>query len=654
MRLKLLTHLTTLMLIALCLALAATLWWSQNALQQPLQLMERYLILSQSFRQQVADNIKGYLDSGDALHHSAAREAIDTFSQDLADLPESLAAELLPSLQQLREFSDGPLLAAGKLGGDPQGLLLQAEREMLASLEKLTRYADSGTGEAALDYRRLLDEAGRRLLRLAHARERFANLGHAQLYETVESERRALSTLTEQLQALPLLGVDQADASLRSGFAALLGLEEDTPDTQQHDSGSELKRELASLIRRYPEELQRTRALVEQRQQLAADAGQRIAELQQALAALEPQIRSEHARIQAEVRLIQGLVIGLILLLALLIDRLQRRLARVLGQLAPALSQWADGDFTSTIAIGSKIRELRDIEDSLGRLRHYLANLVGRIRSHAGQVASSSQSLADLGSGLQSGAERQADDTGRISEALGELETSISQVSADARQTAEASQHARSALEHGQQVIREGLAGLHRLASEVQGNTRVVEQLAEETATIGGVATMISGIAEQTNLLALNAAIEAARAGSAGRGFAVVAEEVRSLSLRTGKATAQIQQLIDRLQQAAGQSLQALRRQIDQAQGSAGQAEAAETALEAIVGTTDTIASMAARIADATARQAAAVSDIRGHGECIRLLGEENLQRIDAAHEQGEQLRLLGLQLHEETRAFRL
>jgi hypothetical protein len=51
---------------------------------------------------------------------------------------------------------------------------------------------------------------------------------------------------------------------------------------------------------------------------------------------------------------------------------------------------------------------------------------------------------------------------------------------------------------------------------EVQGNAQMIEHLAEESATIGGVLTVIRSIADQTNLLALNAAIEAARAGKWG------------------------------------------------------------------------------------------------------------------------------------------
>lgn len=67
--------------------------------------------------------------------------------------------------------------------------------------------------------------------------------------------------------------------------------------------------------------------------------------------------------------------------------------------------------------------------------------------------------------------------------------------------------------------------------------TKVIEQIAE-------VSTSIQGIASQTNLLALNASIEAARAGEAGKGFAVVAEEIKSLSEDTEQEIAKVNDLI--------------------------------------------------------------------------------------------------------------
>ncbi len=653
MRLKLLTNLNTLLLVTVCLALGATLWWSQHALERPYLLMERYLGLSQQFQNQAARNIQDYLNSGDALRHAEAQQAIVDLQAQLGILPDDLATRLRPSLDSLQAFTGSELLAAGKLAGDPQALLLQAERELGAALEQLAQYAQSSNSADAGRYPQVLLNASVHLGRLSLARDKLVSSGRSELADEVERELQSIVGQARALDQLPLLGVTTSAASSTDDFAAMMGLQSETTAVAE-DSGIALKRELNSLLSRYPGELQRTREQIQRRADLANSTHERIAAVQQAIAELEPGVRSQHAQIQGEVRLIQGVMIAMILLIALLIDTLQRRLARVLTNLSPALSRWAEGDFSQTIALGATNRELRDIQDSLNRLRIYLVELVGTLRSNAEQVAGSSHALADMSSALHDGAERQAGDTAQIRDALGELEATIVQVAGDASQAADASRSAGRAVEQGQRVIGQSLTGLHSLVGEVQGNAQMIEQLAQESATIGGVLTVIRSIAEQTNLLALNAAIEAARAGEMGRGFAVVAEEVRSLAQRTTGATGEIQTLIERLQQAARHSVEGMRAQVEHAEATASQAQAADGALDEIVGAIQTIAATAERIADVTAQQSGAVSEIRDHSERIHTLGEDNLHRIGEGREQGEQLLRLGGELNTAVRAFRV
>ncbi|WP_339070632.1 methyl-accepting chemotaxis protein [Pseudomonas idahonensis] len=653
MRLKLLTNLNTLLLVAVCLALGATLWWSQRALERPYLLMERYLGLSQQFQNQVARNIEDYLASGDALRLSSAAQAIEALQGELTELPPQLAQSLRPSLASLDDFSKTDLLAAGKLAGDPQALLLQAERELGANLEQLSQYASGTKTAEGATYLPLLLTAAQHLGKLSLARDKLVSSGRSELAADVEREVNNIKAQADRLEALPLLGVAASSESGTDDFAALMGLE-NTQKATAEDAGIGLKRELHSLLNRYPAELQRTREQIQKRADLSAATLLKITAVRQAIAELEPAVRAQHGQIQGEVRLIQGLMIGLILLIALVIDTLQRKLARVLTNLAPALSTWAEGDFSRPIQLGKTNRELHAIEESLNRLRAYLVDLVGTIRQNAEQVAGSSRALADLSSGLHSGAERQAGDTAQIRDALGELEATIQQVAGDASQAADASRSAGLAVQQGQKVIGLSLTGLHALVGEVQGNAQMIEHLAQESATIDGVLTVIRSIAEQTNLLALNAAIEAARAGEMGRGFAVVAEEVRSLAQRTAGATAEIQTLIAGLQAAAQQSVQGMRAQVEHAEATASQAQAADGALDEIVGAIQTIADTAVRIADVTAQQSGAVSEIRDHSERIHQLGGDNLLRIGEGRAQGENLLDLGGQLHTAVQAFRV
>ncbi|WP_095113543.1 methyl-accepting chemotaxis protein [Pseudomonas sp. Irchel 3H7] len=648
MRLKLLTNLNTLLLVAVCLALGATLWWSQKALERPYLLMERYLGLSQQFQNEVARNVEDYLGSGDALRLSSASQAIDSLRKELDELPPALAETLRPSLSGLDEFSKTDLLAAGKLAGDPQALLLQAERELSASLDQFSTYANGNPA-----YLAPLLIASQHLGKLSLARGKLVSSGRSELAADVEREVTSIRSQAQALDALPLLGVVANNESGSDDFAAMMGIE-NSEKTVAEDAGVGLKRELNSLLARYPAELARTRDQIQKRADLSAATHQKIAAVQQAIAGLEPVVRAQHGQIQGEVRLMQGVMIGLILLIALLIDTLQRRLSRTLTNLAPALSTWAEGDFSRDIQLGKTNREMHDIEASLNRLRAYLVDLVGTIRGNAEQVAGSSRTLAELSNDLHSGAEHQAGDTALIRDSLGELEATIQQVAGDAQQAAEASRHAGLAVVHGQTVIGQSLTGLHALVGEVQGNAQMIEHLAEESATIGGVLTVIRSIADQTNLLALNAAIEAARAGEMGRGFAVVAEEVRSLAQRTAGATAEIQTLIAGLQTAARQSVEGMRAQVEHAEATANQAQAADGALDKIVAAIQTISETAIRIADVTAQQSGAVSEIRDHSERIHQLGGDNLLRIGQGREQGENLLVLGGQLHTAVQAFRV
>lgn len=75
-----------------------------------------------------------------------------------------------------------------------------------------------------------------------------------------------------------------------------------------------------------------------------------------------------------------------------------------------------------------------------------------------------------------------------------------------------------------------------------------INEFVKNAIEVRGITDKINGISSQTNLLSLNASIESARAGEAGRGFAVVADEIRNLADETQTLTAEINGIVETLE----------------------------------------------------------------------------------------------------------
>ncbi|TLX64276.1 methyl-accepting chemotaxis protein [Stutzerimonas nosocomialis] len=324
-----------------------------------------------------------------------------------------------------------------------------------------------------------------------------------------------------------------------------------------------------------------------------------------------------------------------------------------LSALGRVLDQVAAGDMTARFKVQSR--------DEMGELGQVFNASITRIRElieRVGQTVGEVNRQAGAVEGIA------ADSSHAVTEQRGQIDqvaTAMNQMSATAQAVASS---ASAAVDGAQAVNRETLSGrglvdaqvdsIQRLAGEIEQSVSVINQLVTDSTAISQVLDVIKAIAEQTNLLALNAAIEAARAGEQGRGFAVVADEVRNLARRTQQSTAEIEQMIARLQSGVGAAVKTMHASHRMADDTVSQSAQVQEALQNILGAVGMIVDQNQQIAAAAEEQTAVAHDIDQNIVAISQAGQRTAQGAGQAEQASRELTAQVAQLQQLIGAFRV
>ncbi|MGY6039696.1 methyl-accepting chemotaxis protein [Aeromonas sp. AE23HZ002T15] len=306
------------------------------------------------------------------------------------------------------------------------------------------------------------------------------------------------------------------------------------------------------------------------------------------------------------------------------VSRPLNELARLFRELGSG-----DGDLTQRLRVEGR--------DELSQVATGFNNFVAKIHASIEQVASNSRQLAATANEVAAKAQltqhnctAQRDRTVQVATAIHEMGATVGEIAGNASLAADVAKQANEQADAGALVVAQARHGIVGLSDEIEQVSGVIESLASQTDSIGSILDTIRSISEQTNLLALNAAIEAARAGEQGRGFAVVADEVRNLASRSAASTAEIQTMINSLQEQSARAVSAMAQGRNQSQAVVGQADEANAALGQITGHITQISDMNIQVATATEEQSSVVGEINRNVEDINQL---TMETADIAHQ---------------------
>ena len=240
------------------------------------------------------------------------------------------------------------------------------------------------------------------------------------------------------------------------------------------------------------------------------------------------------------------------------VEQLNEELLTRADEVAAAMAAVSEGDLTADVSADADIEAIAEISEAFGLMTRELSATIRDLRDFSGSVETTTRSVLEDAERLEGTQQDQADDMRSFAsdlraqadeleqtvDELSSLSATIEEIAANTDEVSAEASNAATAAETGTETATEAIAAIEAVEENVASLAAVIDDLDERMDDVANSTDLIEGIAEQTNMLALNANIEAARAGTEGEGFAVVADEVKTLADETQSHSAAIETTI--------------------------------------------------------------------------------------------------------------
>jgi len=302
---------------------------------------------------------------------------------------------------------------------------------------------------------------------------------------------------------------------------------------------------------------------------------------------------------------------GLILLTTIIVIFGAGKIVRPIKRTVNNLNDIAqgEGDLTKRLTTSGH-DEIAQLGNSFNLFVDKLQKMIKEIASVTLEVNKSGNVIHDQTEEMSAQLVSHNNETEQVVTAITEMSSTASEVANNTNQVADATKHVADDVVKAQENVDNSLSEISALMDDINGATKSIHSLRDQSQEINNVLSVIGGIAEQTNLLALNAAIEAARAGEQGRGFAVVADEVRGLASRTQESTLEINEMLTELHRLVTLAVSAMETSQERTSRSVDSSRLISESLGSVTTGVRTINDMSAQIATATTEQSSVTEEI--------------------------------------------